>query len=374
MVGAGEPDAAGTARAAKDRSTASTLGHGDERGDGDEREDQGDKYEKRFCEIAKSKLNPAKRKYIDETGFGDLKSISSFTVLHDLMEWLAMNIDTGKHELRRNENKAIVFTRDMVRKVFNIPSGNRPIELYKRHEQCDLRSIYHKNGRAPIAHTVDVLYKARNDDGDTTKSFGLCERHRMQHCLQKAESEVLINDAPKADEHGGSKQTFRSKASDERGSSRQGYSIKVANQTTTNKVVVEPAEGARSNCSSSSAHEPNAGNVVELHAESSVGANEVNVEKEQVEGGEDVEHVGLPKPKEEPVVLRSSREPSPDRDEEKARLKDENKVKSKKRAVSPISAGAKYKKIKIDNKTEAMYQYFVMKRYKMKKIKEGEIE
>ncbi|KAE8805346.1 Cytokinin-O-glucosyltransferase 2 [Hordeum vulgare] len=57
----------------------------------------------------------------------------------------------------------------MVKKVFNIPSGNRTVELYKRHEQCDLRNIYHKNSRAPIAHTIDVLHKARNDDGDTTK-------------------------------------------------------------------------------------------------------------------------------------------------------------------------------------------------------------
>ncbi|KAE8804352.1 cytokinin-o-glucosyltransferase 2 [Hordeum vulgare] len=57
----------------------------------------------------------------------------------------------------------------MVKKVFNIPSGNRTVEFYKRHEQCDLPNIYHKTGRAPTAHTVDVLYKARNDDVDTTK-------------------------------------------------------------------------------------------------------------------------------------------------------------------------------------------------------------
>uniref|UniRef100_A0A453R0Y6 Uncharacterized protein n=1 Tax=Aegilops tauschii subsp. strangulata TaxID=200361 RepID=A0A453R0Y6_AEGTS len=57
-------------------------------------------------------------------------------------------------ELRLNQKKSIVFTRDMVKKVFNVPSGNRLMELLKRHEQCDLRNIYHKNGRAPIAHTT----------------------------------------------------------------------------------------------------------------------------------------------------------------------------------------------------------------------------
>ena len=62
-----------------------------------------------------------------------------------------------------------MFTRDMVKKVFNIPSGNQPVELFKRHEQCELRNIYHKNGKAPIAHTVNVLHRARNDDGDTMK-------------------------------------------------------------------------------------------------------------------------------------------------------------------------------------------------------------
>ena len=54
--------------------------------------------------------------------------------------------------------------------------------------------------------------------------------------------------------------------------------------------------------------------------------------------------------------------------------KDEKKLKSKKRVGSPMSAGSKYKKIKTDSKMEAMYQYYVMKRYKMKKMKRGEIE
>ncbi|KAI4988653.1 hypothetical protein ZWY2020_035893 [Hordeum vulgare] len=589
---------------------------------------------KRLREIAKSKLNPTERKFIDETGFGNLKSISPFIVLHDPMEWLAMNIDIGKCEV-------IVFTRDMVKKVFNIPSGNRTVELYKRHEQCDLRNIYHKNSRAPNAHTIDVLHKARNDDGDTTKrswvllaletvltprtgnmvpieymksledienilcvvishylhgsfdfsssfyqrasiyyslpracfvqqsdfdivweyeknklalgksSFGKCRfrpvsettyaalypeggvigvdvgnnstaaqdvdcddtqdcgaadvningkrdeigakdnilkiliqwkmrKVQKKMCLPPHLAEMyekhtklnvaelkgatncfvqmlqamncrrmgkilkifIFNDAPKADERGGSKQTSTSKASDESGGSTQSYSRNVVDQPTIDKVVVESAEGARINHSSRSAHElcvgtptyesrpSNERNVVEIHAESSGDANQANAQKEQVEGGEDVEHdpqlshldhsamasvgghwsdapsmslfqegteeynwwtgvpsanvhpnasnhdntattqrtqksFGSPRPQEELVVLLSNREPSPDRDEEKARLKEEKKVKSKKGAGNPISGGAKYKKIKTDDKTEAMYQYFSMKRYKM---------
>ncbi|KAM3194552.1 hypothetical protein ACQJBY_070928 [Aegilops geniculata] len=57
----------------------------------------------------------------------------------------------------------------MVKKVFNVPSGNRLMELLKRHEQCDLRNIYHKIGRAPIAHTIKVLHRAANDDALTIR-------------------------------------------------------------------------------------------------------------------------------------------------------------------------------------------------------------
>ncbi|XBI65622.1 hypothetical protein VPH35_045431 [Triticum aestivum] len=187
MTGVGELDAAGTTREPEVQAAASTVGHvaelhdppivaaADESYMSDEEVMESDiAFNQRFAakhlrEVAKTKLNPSKRRYINETGFGDLTSISPFAAPHDLMEWLTMNIDTDSCELRLSQNKVIVFTRDMVKKVFNIPSGNRPVELFKRHEHCELHNIYHKNGRAPITHTVDVLHRARNDDGDTTK-------------------------------------------------------------------------------------------------------------------------------------------------------------------------------------------------------------
>ncbi|KAE8793215.1 hypothetical protein D1007_32222 [Hordeum vulgare] len=391
---------------------------------------------KRLHELAKSKLSPNKRKYIDETGFGDLKSISPFTVSHDLMEWLTMNIDTGKRELRLNRNKVIVFTRDMVRKVFNIPSRNKLVELYKRHKKCDLRNIYHKNGRAPIAHTVHVLYKAVSDDGDTTKrswvllaiatvltrvtgnmvpleylksleeiekvtayawdehvlsvamneviymdhfifpqatinkhhlnyslpracfvqqtdfdivweydnnklslgkaSFGKCRlpphlakiyaKHTKLYVaelkgatnsfVQVLQAMHCSNNAPKVGERGGSKQTSITKASHERGGNKKNYSRKVADEPTTNKVVVEPAEGARRNRSGSSAHEPNACNV----APGSIGIKVpiYDVTPIAIDPFSSRTAIGSPKPEGEPVVLLSSWEPSHDCDEEKA--------------------------------------------------------
>ncbi|KAI4987456.1 hypothetical protein ZWY2020_020256 [Hordeum vulgare] len=605
---------------------ASTLRDNDEWGDNDEREDPGDSYSldeeymvsdgvfsqrfasKHLRQIAKSKLNPTKRKFIDETGFGDLKNISPFIVLHDLMEWLEMNIDTGKRELRPNQNKVIVFTRDMVKKVFDIPPGNRTVVLYKRHEQCELRNIYHKNCRAPISHTVHALQKARNDNGGTTKRswvllalatvltpgtgnmvpleylkshkdiekvteyswdahvlsvainevkkyYVLCYRviymdhlifpqaaineHQMNYSLPRAcfvqqndfdivwedivciivsrsrshrccyrqqqrttkdvycddtkdcgatnvningnkgdvgakdnyigdidpmenwksveedvcgslddslqnpvpfgvELEVRLflfsfkrgtnsfvqvlqamhyrkmgqllrdvdlvsssnqqttyvtfdipphcnNDEPKADGHGGSKQTCTSKASHERGGSKQSYSRKVADEPTINKVVEQVEGGEDVEHGPQLSHLDHSGmasvgghwsdtpsmSVFQEGTEeynwcigipsAAVDPNASN-HKNTVATPKTPKSFGAPKPQEEPVVLLSSREPGPYRDEEKVRLKEEKKLKSKKITVSLISAGAKYKKIKTYDNTEAMYQYIVMKR------------
>ncbi|KAE8770120.1 hypothetical protein D1007_58176 [Hordeum vulgare] len=257
MARAGEPDAAGTARSTKDPSRARTLGHNDEWDDDDEQDHLGDTYGGMgTCPTRREHELHFMASYLLDKE--DMESDGESSQLpHDLMKWLSMNIDTDKRELRLIQNKVIIFTRDMVKKVFNIPSGNRTVELFKRHEQCDLRNISHKNGMPPISHTVDVLHKARNDDGDTTKR-----------------SWVLLALA----------------------------------------TVLTPCTG----------------NMVPL--------------------------VGSPKPQEEPVVLLSSREPSPEHDEEKTMLKHEKKVKSKKSAASLISVGPKYRKIKIDSKTEAMYE------------------
>src|SRR4051812_48013069 len=55
----------------------------------------------------------------------------------------------------------------MFTKVFNVPSGEKEVDLLTRNDQCELRNIYHKNGRAPIAHTNKVLKDAANNDVET---------------------------------------------------------------------------------------------------------------------------------------------------------------------------------------------------------------
>ncbi|KAF7061245.1 hypothetical protein CFC21_067956 [Triticum aestivum] len=650
---------------------------------------------KRLGEVANTKLNDRKREYINETGFGDLTSISPFTIPHDLMDWITMNIDTDTRELRLSRNKVIVFTRDMVKKVFNIPSGNRPVELFKRHHHCELCNIYHKNGRAPIAHIVDVLHRAGDHDGNTTKRSWVLlalatvltpstgnmvpleylksledmdkviymdhlifpqaamNEHQLNYSLPRAcfvhqtdfdivleydrnklslgkpsfvkcrfrplsetpyaallaqghegnNSEVAqdqhVSDNPdcndtqdRGDENiniddnqddmaakqnpkEGSNPTedgkstggdvcgslddwlqnptpfgaelelpsnlaaiydkhtklFSSKLkgvlssfgkvlqamhckrmghllkdvhtaspssqeaadvsfhvppprsndvdkSDHHGCTKETSSRKAADEPTTHKVV-ESAEGARSNHASNNAHECNGSNVVEKGTRTSPVVIDPPAEcfenaKDKVASCDDIEHGhqlsqhnqyihttlggdwsdapsmclfqegteeydwwisvqsqdgnsnappngngntattpkscpvfdvtprapisteaqapvfdvtpismapfssraadGPLKTQEEPVVLVSSREPSPDLNKEKLKSKDEKKLKNKKRVGSPMSAGSKYKKIKTDSKIEAMYQYYVMNRYKMKKMKRGEIE
>ena len=39
-----------------------------------------------------------------------------------------------------------------------------------------------------------------------------------------------------------------------------------------------------------------------------------------------------------------------------------------------MSGSPKYKKLKIDSSVEALYQKYVMKRYKLKKLKKGDVE
>ncbi|KAI4975137.1 hypothetical protein ZWY2020_048744, partial [Hordeum vulgare] len=348
-----------------------------------------------------------------------------------------------------SQNKVIIFTRYLVKKVFNIPSGKRTTKLFKIHEQCDLRNIYQKNARAPIAYIVDVIHNARNDDGHTTRrswvllvvalvltqcignmvpleylkileemdktlnyslpracfmhesdfdlvldfdknnvalgkaSFEKCHTYFRPYkailCAQGTVTRVAVGNISGAaqDEHVsksldcddtqicGAEDVNINENQDDVGAEhnpiedsnpmenvksteehvcgsldewfqnsvpfvvelellknvhvalsstqeatyvtfdvlppcssdidKQSSRRKAADEPTTDEVVVEVAAGALSNRASSRAHQPNRGNVVELHARTSASVNEANAdyyenEKKQVSCGEDVEH------------------------------------------------------------------------------------
>ncbi|KAI4977512.1 hypothetical protein ZWY2020_059649 [Hordeum vulgare] len=67
---------------------------------------------------------------------------------------------------RLSDHKKIQLTRDMVKKLFNVPSGSKPLEFGKR-GKADFREIYLEGERAPIPTTVSVLSNADDDDEDT---------------------------------------------------------------------------------------------------------------------------------------------------------------------------------------------------------------
>ncbi|KAI4991987.1 hypothetical protein ZWY2020_040373 [Hordeum vulgare] len=56
-----------------------------------------------------------------------------------------------------HRQKSILFTKDMVRKIFNVTSGSRAVELLRRNEPHVLREPYRVGSRAPTRRTIEVL-------------------------------------------------------------------------------------------------------------------------------------------------------------------------------------------------------------------------
>jgi len=90
-------------------------------------------------------------------------NVSAFSVPSDLLDWVVMKIDPKK-AVFSHKKKSILFTKDMVRKIFNVPSGSRPVELLRRNEPHVLREPYRVGSRAPMKHTIQVLKGADDQD------------------------------------------------------------------------------------------------------------------------------------------------------------------------------------------------------------------
>ena len=117
---------------------------------------------KRLAEIGKQ-VSPEKQRIIREGPFGDLLDIRSFKVPHELIEFVAMNTNHILSEFK-HKNKSITFSKLMVKRIFNVPSGDRPVKLLKKSDEHDLRSIYKEGNRAPIAHVVKLLTSCSEED------------------------------------------------------------------------------------------------------------------------------------------------------------------------------------------------------------------
>ncbi|XP_037474019.1 uncharacterized protein LOC119350153 [Triticum dicoccoides] len=64
----------------------------------------------------------------------------------------------------KHKNKSITFSKLMVKRIFNVPFGDRPVKLLKKSDEHDLRSIYKEGNRAPIAHVVKLLTSCSEED------------------------------------------------------------------------------------------------------------------------------------------------------------------------------------------------------------------
>ncbi|KAM0867848.1 hypothetical protein ACQ4PT_041706 [Festuca glaucescens] len=119
---------------------------------------------KRLRKFVDNELSVAKRDVITTSYFADLARISRFHVPEELLEWVVMNIDPKLREYHHKVSKPIVFTRDMMTKVFNVPTGERPVERLKNTEHTELRNMYHDGEMAPIAYLEKLLHDCVDDD------------------------------------------------------------------------------------------------------------------------------------------------------------------------------------------------------------------
>ena len=103
-------------------------------------------------------LNPAKRAVIEANSvFRSLLNVSPFRVPNALVDFIALNTSYQLREFNYR-NKRIVFTRDMVRKVFGIRCGDRPVELLNKSAPHALREVYNSaKNRPDISTCVNVL-------------------------------------------------------------------------------------------------------------------------------------------------------------------------------------------------------------------------
>ncbi|KAE8821022.1 Cytokinin-O-glucosyltransferase 2 [Hordeum vulgare] len=111
-------------------------------------------------------LSPAKQGIIRNGLFGNLLDIKPFKVPHALIEFVVMHTNHALLEFKY-KNKSIKFSKNMVKRIFNVPSGDSPMKLLKKSDEHDLCSIYKEGNRAPMAN----VFKLLRDYSDTDETM-----------------------------------------------------------------------------------------------------------------------------------------------------------------------------------------------------------
>ncbi|KAM0926454.1 hypothetical protein ACQ4PT_003524 [Festuca glaucescens] len=127
-----------------------------------------DRFAAKHLRAVADKLDSDKRAIIErKSAFRSLLNVSPFNIPNELIDYVAQHTSPVLREFKVGK-KRIVFTKDMVTKVFGIVSGRKPVVSLKRSEQSNLRDVYRgSNPRPDIPTTIKILTECDVTDEDT---------------------------------------------------------------------------------------------------------------------------------------------------------------------------------------------------------------
>ncbi|KAM0891832.1 hypothetical protein ACQ4PT_026127 [Festuca glaucescens] len=127
-----------------------------------------DRFAAKHLRAVVDELKHEKRAVIEQkSAFRSLLNVSPFNIPNELIDYVAQHITPSLREFRVGK-KRIVFTRNMITKVFGIRSGQTPVVELKKFEHSELRDVYRgSNPRPDIPTTIKVLKGCDNTDEDT---------------------------------------------------------------------------------------------------------------------------------------------------------------------------------------------------------------
>ncbi|KAM0843062.1 hypothetical protein ACQ4PT_057953 [Festuca glaucescens] len=127
-----------------------------------------DRFAAKRLRAVADKLDSDKRAIIEQkSAFRSLLNVSPFNIPNELIDYVAQHTSSVLREFKVGK-KRIVFTKDMVTKVFGIVSGCKPVVSLKRSEQSSLRDVYRgSNPRPDIPTTIKILTECDVTDEDT---------------------------------------------------------------------------------------------------------------------------------------------------------------------------------------------------------------
>ncbi|KAM0873539.1 hypothetical protein ACQ4PT_037997 [Festuca glaucescens] len=122
---------------------------------------------KRLHALAADLDGPKRRIIAEQSAFRTLLDVSPFNIPNSLIDFVASHTSPGLREFKFHK-KRIVFTKEMVRKVFGIQCGERVV-VQKKGEHPELRQMYIEEGQSrPFIHHAVKLLKNCDVTDDLT--------------------------------------------------------------------------------------------------------------------------------------------------------------------------------------------------------------